>query len=270
MSDNASQPPAVEPTPPAAPSRAAELKGTLATILSRPRTILTLMVVMFFAGVYTYITIPKEADPDIDVPVFVVSVALPGISPQDAERLLLKPIETRLRGLDGLKKVLATASEGAASLVVEFNIEVDHGDAAADVREKVDRARSELPAEAEEPFVQEINLSLAPTMVVALSGQVSERVLFETAKRLEDEIEAIPTVLQAKLTGAREELLEVILDPVRLESYAIDQADLVRRITNNNRLIAAGALDDGSGRFSVKVTGLFETAQDLTSLPVKV
>ncbi|MEO0618809.1 MAG: efflux RND transporter permease subunit, partial [Pseudomonadota bacterium] len=244
-------------------------QGTLALILSRPRTILTLMIVAFVAGVYTYITIPKEADPDIDVPVFVVSVALPGISPQDAQRLLVKPLETRLRGLDGLKKVLATASEGSASIVVEFNIEVDLAEAGADVREKVDQARSELPSEAEEPFVQEINLSLAPTIVVALSGDVPERSLYNAARRMEDAIEAIPSVLQAKLVGAREELLEVILDPVRLESYKIDQADLVRRITNNNRLIAAGAIDDGAGRFSVKVPGLFETAQDVTTLPVK-
>ncbi len=243
--------------------------STLETILSRPRTILTLMLVMVLAGVFTYITIPKEADPDIDVPVFVVSVVLPGISPEDAERLLVKPLETRLRGLDGLKKVNAIAAQNSASLIVEFNIEVDLAKAAADVREKVDQARSEMPSEAEEPIVTEFNLSLQPTMVVALSGDVPERTLYNAARKLEDAIEALPSVLEARLTGAREELLEVILDPVRLESYKIDQADLVRRITNNNQLIAAGSLDDGSGRFSIKVPGLFEVAEDVYSLPVK-
>ncbi|MGI9408175.1 MAG: efflux RND transporter permease subunit [Hyphomicrobiaceae bacterium] len=243
--------------------------STLETILSRPRTILTLMVVMFFAGIYTYITIPKEADPDIDVPVFIVTIALPGISPEDAERLLIKPMETRLRGLDGLKKVNAIAGQGSASLIVEFNIEVDHAEASADVREKVDQGQSELPDEAEEPVVTEINLSLAPVMVVALSGDVPERTLYNAARKLEDQIEAIPTVLEARLTGAREELLEVLLDPTRLESYKIDQADLVRRISNNNKLVAAGSIDDGTGRFSIKVPGLFEEPKDVYNLPVK-
>ncbi len=241
----------------------------LETILSRPRTILTLMVVMFFAGVFTYITIPKEADPDIDVPVFVVTMVLPGISPEDAQRLLVKPMETRLRGLDGLKKVNAVAAQGSASLIVEFNIEVDHAQASADVREKVDQGRSELPDEAEEPLVTEINLSLAPVMIVALSGNLPERTLYNAARKLEDAIEAIPSVLEANLIGAREELLEVLLDPAKLESYKIDQADLVRRITNNNKLIAAGSLDDGTGRFSIKVPGLFEEPEDVYGLPIK-
>jgi len=242
----------------------------LKSILLRPRTVLTLMVIMVISGILTYISIPKEADPDIDVPVFYVSILHHGISPEDAERLLIKPMETELRGLDGLKEITSIASEGHAGIIVEFNIDVDHNDASSNVREKVDQARAELPSDAEEPVVNELNMSLFPVLVISLSGDVPERTLFNHAKKLQDEIEAIPSVLEARLSGHREELLEIILDASKLESYNITQDELINAVTMNNRLIAAGAMDSGKGRFSVKVPGLFNTAKDVYSLPIKV
>ena len=104
------------------------MMGVLETILSRPRTVLTMMLVMVMSGIFVYITIPKEADPDIDVPVFYVSIPHQGISPEDAERLLVKPMETNLRGLDGLKEITAIASQGHAGIIVEFNIDVELDD----------------------------------------------------------------------------------------------------------------------------------------------
>lgn len=243
--------------------------GALAQILSRPRTVLTMMVVMVVAGIMSYITVPKEADPNIDVPVFIVTIPFQGISPEDSERLLVKPMETELRGLDGVKEITGVARQDGATVIVEFNIDVEHSEASADVREKVDQAKSKLPTEAEEPIVSEVNLSQFPVLIVTLSGDVPERALFQAARKLKDEIEAIPTVLEARLTGNREEVLEVSIDPARLESYNISQAELVQAVTANNRLIAAGSLDTGSGKFNVKVPGLFEHARDVYSLPLK-
>ncbi|RME98853.1 MAG: efflux RND transporter permease subunit, partial [Alphaproteobacteria bacterium] len=242
----------------------------LETIIRRPRSVLTLMLVMLVAGIFTYITIPKEADPDIDVPVFYVSIVQEGISPEDAERLLIRPMETHLRGLDGLKEFTGVASQGHAAIFLEFNINVDHEAAAADVREKVDQAKADLPQNAEEPVVNEINFSLFPVIVVTLSGNVPERTLYSHARKLKDRIEAIPSVLEANLAGHREELLEVVIDPTRLESYNITQQELFDAVSKNNRLVAAGSLDTGLGRFSVKVPGLFETAKDVYNLPLKV
>lgn len=245
--------------------------NTLDSILRRPRTVLTLLFVMVLAGVFTYMTIPKESDPDIDVPVFYVSVVHEGISPEDAVRLLVKPMETELRGLDGLKEITATASQGHASIVLEFKADIDHDEASSDVREKVDLARSKLPAEAKEPTVHEINFSLAPIIAVVISGNVPERTLYRHARRLKDQIESISTVLEANLAGHREELLEVIIDRTRLESYNISQQQLVTAVVRNNQLITAGFMDggdEGGGSFNVKVPGLFETAQDVYDLPI--
>ena len=110
------------------------MTGALETILSRPKTVLTMMVVMVLAGLYAYATIPKEAQPDIDVPVYYVSIGQRGVSPEDAERLLVKPMETELRGLDGLKEITAIASEGHAGIVLEFQIGSDKDKVLADIR----------------------------------------------------------------------------------------------------------------------------------------
>lgn len=242
----------------------------LETLLRRPRTMLTMMLVLVIAGTVSYFSIPKEADPDIPVPVFIVTIIHNGISPEDSERLLVKPMETHLRSLEGLKELTATAGQGYAAIVVEFEAETDQELADRDVREKVDLAKSELPDDAEEPVVKEVNLSLFPVIVATLYGEVPERTLYNHARRLKDRIEAIPTVLEANLSGHREEILEVVIDSLKVESYQITQGELIRFVSSNNQLIPAGDIDTGHGRFNIKVPGLFTTPEDVMTLPIKV
>ncbi|WP_346912600.1 efflux RND transporter permease subunit [uncultured Roseibium sp.] len=241
----------------------------LEAILRRPKTVFVLMLALIVAGTYTYLTIPKEDSPDIDVPVFYVSIMQQGISPEDAERLLVRPMETELRGLDGLKEITAIAAEGHASIILEFDISFDKDEALADVRDKVDQAKGELPEDAEEPTIHETNFALLPTITVALSGNVPERTLYNLARRLKDQIEAIDTVRSADLTGHREELLEIVIDSQKLEAYSVTQQELLNTLTLNNQLVPAGFIDGGNGRFNVKVPGLIETADDVYSLPIK-
>ncbi|MFN3499292.1 MAG: efflux RND transporter permease subunit, partial [Pannonibacter indicus] len=194
------------------------MTSALEAILRRPKTVLMLLLALVFGGTLSYITIPKEENPDIDVPVFYVSISQQGISPEDAERLLVRPMETELRGLDGLKELTAIASEGHAGIVLEFDISFDKDKAMSDVRDKVDQAKSKLPADADEPTISETNFALAPTLTVALSGSVPERTLYTYARRLKDQIEAVDTVRSADLAGHREELLEVLINSRKLES----------------------------------------------------
>lgn len=239
-------------------------------ILQRVRTVLTTMVLLVAAGIISFITIPKEADPDIPIPLFYVSILHHGISPEDSERLLIRPMETELRSLEGLKEIVAIASQSHAGILLEFDVNFDKSSALQDVREKVDLARAKLPSDTEEPIIREFNTSLFPVLVVTLSGDVPERTLFNAAQALKDEIEAIPTVLQAELVGHREELLEIVIDPAKLESYNISHSELINIVSLNNRLVAAGNIDTGQGRFSIKVPGLFETREDVLELPIKV
>jgi multidrug efflux pump len=245
------------------------MEGFLATCLNRGRTILLILALILITGSVSYITIPKEAQPDITVPYIYVSMRHEGISPEDAERLLIRPMEQELRGLDGLKEMSATAYESGANLILEFEAGLDIDPILNDVREKVDIAKAELPEETDEPVVSEINLALEPVIVVSLSGNIPERRLVRLARELRDEIEGISEVLEVEIGGDREEVVELVIDPRRMETYGLNIGEIAEAARRNNVLIAAGNLDNGSGRIPVKVPGLFETPMDLLDLPVK-
>ncbi|HET8801231.1 MAG TPA: efflux RND transporter permease subunit [Marinobacter sp.] len=238
--------------------------------IDRSRTTLLTLLFLLLGGMAAFQTIPKEANPDITIPMIYVSMTLDGISPEDAERLLVRPMEQELRALEGVKEMRATASEGHASVMLEFDAGFDPDKALQDVREKVDTARRELPDEADEPTVNEINVSLFPVMSVGLSGPLSERELVTIARRLQDAIEAIPDVLEVEIAGDREDLLEVVVDPQVLESYGIEFDRLATLVARNNQLVAAGSLDTGHGRMALKVPGVIETVEDVMAMPVKV
>ncbi len=246
------------------------MSAIIEAFMGRSRTTLILMAVMIGAGVYFYLTLPREADPDIPIPFIYVSVPYPGVSPEDAERLLVRPLETELSGVEGLKEYTSTASQGHAGVALEFDVSFDKDKALADVREKVDLVRPKLPDGIEEPEVREFNVSLFPVIIVALSGPVPERTLFNYARRLQEEIERLPNVLEANLIGQREELLEIVIDSSQIEALGLSYDDLLIGLTRNNRLITAGALETGRGRFAVKVPGLYETRDDVLAQPIRV
>ncbi|WP_139684561.1 efflux RND transporter permease subunit [Vibrio tasmaniensis] len=239
--------------------------------LSRARTMLSLLALILVAGVVTYITIPKESSPDITIPIIYVSVGHQGISPTDAERLLVRPIEQELRSIEGVKEMTATAAEGHASVVLEFNVGVDLTKAMADVRDAVDLAKPKLPEDSDEPTVNEVTLaSEQPVLSVVLFGTVPERTIVQIARDLGDKLESYRQILEVDIAGDRDDIVEIIVDPLLMESYSLDQADIYNLIALNNRVVAAGFVDTGYGRFSVKVPSVFNSLKDVLELPIKV
>jgi len=240
------------------------------TAMSRSRTVLLSLAVVLVAGIIAYLTIPKEAEPDIEIPMIYVHITHDGISPEDGERLLVRPMEQELRAIEGIKEMTANAYEGGANILIEFDAGIDTAKALADVREKVDMAKGKLPGETDEPTVNEVKMSrFDPMLVLNLAGNVPERTLITIAKDLKEEIEGLPGVLEVNLVGVREELMEVIVDPLAMESYGLDQAQIINFVTLNNRLVAAGALQSAEGRFPVKVPGVFESPGDVLNMPIK-
>jgi multidrug efflux pump len=238
--------------------------------LGRSRTVLSLLVFLLIAGLYSYNAIPKESSPDIDIPIIYVSMALEGISPNDSERLLLRPMEQELSSIEGLKELKSTGYLGGGFVILEFQAGFDKDQAMDDVQTAVDKAKSELPDNIDkDPSVSEVNFSLFPVLVVTLSGSVPERTLVEIAQDLQDKIESIGTVLEANIAGDREEQVEIIVDPTLLESYGLNGADILQFFDRSNRLVAAGNLDTGVGRFAVKVPGLFEDINDIMEMPLR-
>jgi len=242
----------------------------IAISFTRSRTVLLLLVFILISGAYAYQNIPKESDPDVAIPIIYVSMSHEGISPEDAERLLVKPMEKELQNIEGIKEMKGTASEGHASVTLEFDAGFDSKQALQDVREKVDIAKSELPDSTEEPVVEEVNVALFPVITVSLSGSIPERALLRIARDLKDRVESVSGVLKVDIGGEREEVLEVLVDPVVMETYHINYEDVLSFVQNNNQLVAAGAMDTGAGRFVIKVPGLIEDLDDILSLPLKV
>ncbi|MGD0192607.1 MAG: efflux RND transporter permease subunit [Rhizomicrobium sp.] len=233
------------------------------------RVVLALMLVVIVAGVIAYIRIPKEANPDVPIPVIAVQIAYPGISPEDSERLLVKPMENYLRSIEGLKTLTARAYQGFAVIILEFDVNFNKEKALEDVRAQVETARAELPQDVKQPIVQEFNNSLFPVITAALSGDVPERTLLKLARDLKDQVKQIPSVLDVNLGGERLEMLEIVIDPSKLESYGITQEEMFNAVSNNNRLIAAGNIDTGHGSFAIKVPAVIDSAQDVLSLPIR-
>ncbi len=246
------------------------MTGIVDWAASRARMVIAFVILSLTLGAAAYVGLPKEGEPDIDIPGLFVSVPFPGISAEDSERLLIRPMEAEFQDLDGLTTITATASEGFAGMFLEFEFGWDKSATIADVRDAMGRAEAEFPDGAESWQISEINFSEFPIIVVALSGDAPERTLIRLANEMQTELEALSPVLEAGLAGTREEMLEVIIDPLALEAYDVTAQDLINAVVNNNQLIAAGEVETESGAISVKIPSSFDTAEDVYTLPITV
>ena len=239
--------------------------------LRAKRAVLVLLVFLLIAGTSAYINIAKESDPDVPIPYIFVSVDHEGISPEDAERMLLRPLEEKLRGLEGIKEIKSTASTGNATVVMEFNVGIDVDGMLINVRDKVDQAKGQLPADSQDPFVKQVTLATEnPALTVLLSGNVPERAMIGLARIMQDKLESFPEILEVRIGGDREDMVEILVDPLLMESYQLNMTDIYNIISRNNRLVAAGVLDNGKGRFPIKVPAVFSTIKDVMEMPIKV
>jgi multidrug efflux pump len=245
------------------------LTGIIDWASQRARMILALIIASLAAGIFSYTGLPKEGEPDIEIPALFISVVFPGISAADSETLLIRPIETELADIDGLKKMTSTAAENYAGVAIEFEFGWDKAKTMADVRDAMNSAEAFFPEGAEKYSINELNFSEFPIIIVNLTGDVPERTMTRVAKKLQEEIEAMDAVLEAVISGDREEMVEVTIDPLRLESYNVTAGELINVVRNNNQLIAAGEVDSKQGTFSVKIPSSFNEVQDIYDLPVK-
>ena len=166
----------------------------------RSRTVMMSLAVIIIAGIVTYAGAPKEAEPDLNIPIVYISITHEGISPEDAERLLIRPIEQEIRTIEGIEELIGNAYEGGANIQIEFDAGTDTDVALQDVRAKVDIAKAKLPNETEEPTVMEVKFSrFDPMLVLNLAGDVPERTLTVLARELKEKIEGIPVFLKSIL-----------------------------------------------------------------------
>jgi multidrug efflux pump len=246
------------------------MTGLVDWAASRARMIMAFIILSLLVGGFAYAKLPKEGEPDIQIPGLFISVPFPGISASDSETLLVKVMETELADLDSLKSMSATAAENYAGLFLEFEFGWDKSAVMADVREAMNSAEANFPEGAEKYTIKEINFSEFPVLIINLTGDVPERTMGRVAEDLQEKIESLDAVLEAGIAGKRDEMLEVIIDPLRLEAYNVTAGELINVVRNNNQLIAAGEVESATGAFSVKIPSSFNEPKDVYDLPVKV
>jgi len=235
--------------------------------IKRQITVLALLVFIVIAGVYCYDTLPRESFPDITIPYVFVTTTYEGVAPQDMEELITIPIERKLKGLSDVEEIRSTSAEGISTVAVKFLPTVDIDDAVQKVRDKVDQAKGDLPSDVpDDPVIQEVNFSDLPVIRVVLSGPFSLRRLQKFAEDLEDRIESIQGVLDARLSGGLEREIHVEFDLDRVGAYNVPFSSLINAVTQSNVNMPGGSMDIGDAKYLVRVPEDFKHPSEIFSI----
>jgi multidrug efflux pump len=237
--------------------------------VEHPTSMLVLLAIIAILGLLSYTGIPKESRPEILIPIVAVNTAYPGVSPHDVETLITRKIEEELNTIPEIQELTSTSVEGYSSVVAEFSTGMNMEEALRKVREKVDRARPDLPGDAREPEVLEFNLSEIPIMQVNVSGAYGLVQLKDVAEDLKDRLEQIPTISEVQISGGLEREVQVDVDLARLKHYGVTFQDLVDAIRTENVTIPGGVFDVGDMKYPVRVAGEFQDTRVIEGLVVK-
>jgi multidrug efflux pump subunit AcrB len=239
------------------------------TAVKNSTTVYVLALLLIIFGVYCYLALPRESEPDITIPNVFISTEYKGVSSTDIETAITIEIEKKLKGLEGLKKIESVSSEGQSMINVEFVTGTDIDRALQDVKDKVDEAKGDLPSDLEDdPSVFEINLSQMPIIVFSLSGTCGLSCLKEIADDLQDEVEALPGVMEVEINGGLEREIRVEVVPEKLSYYGLTIANLQTVVQSENRNTSGGAIRLGQGRYQLRVPGEFQTPEEIYGLVI--
>ncbi len=238
--------------------------------LKNRTTVAVLILIIAVAGISSYATLPRESAPDVKIPYILISTTHQGVAPEDIENTITKEIEKELSGLKGLKEFTSSSSEGMSFIKVEFDPDIDIDDALQRVKDKVDLAKVNLPLDADEPVVSELNISEMPIMMISISGPISPVRLKGIAELLEDYIESIPGVLGVDIHGALEREIRIEMDPDRVAAYGLTLPELLKLIPSENVNVSAGGLETEGMKFNVRVPAEFTNPEEVDRLLLTV
>ena len=235
--------------------------------LKRQATVLALLIVIVIAGIYSYVTLPRESFPDITIPYVFVTTTYEGVAPEDMEELITIPIERKLKGIDNVEEIRSTSAEGISTVAIKFLPKVDLDDAVQKVRDKVDQAKNDLPTDMpDDPVIKEVNFSNIPVIRVVLSGPLSLRRLQNLAEDLQDRIESIPGVLEAGISGGLEREIHVEFDLDRVGAYNVPFSSIINSVTKGNVNMPGGSMDIGEAKYLVRVPEDFKHPSEIFSI----
>lgn len=233
-------------------------------------SVLILTIIIAFSGIMAYLTMPREAAPDITFPFILIFSNYEGTSPSDMESLVTRPIERKLKGISGVKEMKSSSKEGFSRIEIEFNPDVEPDSAMQKVRDKVSQARADLPSDMRDPSIMEISSSDWPIMFVVISGDVGMVKLKKIAEDLKDQIEGVKGVLEATIVGGREREIRIEFDQDRLAAYGLTMSSVVQTVRNNNQNIPGGTIDIGEARYVLKSPAEFTSPAEIDNIVVSV
>ena len=225
--------------------------------IRNPVFVFIMVLVISIAGFQAYKSIPREAAPDIQIPLLIVSIPFPGSSPEDVESLISNKVEQELKTIKNLKEISSTSSEGVSVLTLEFTSDFDISEARTKVREKMDQIKPDLPADAEDYQVTEINLSEQPLMILNLAGDMGLLGLTELADDVKEEIEGIPGILEVRRAGGLEKEIRVYVNPDKMNYYKLALNQVSSSISNENTNLPGGTITMGPTKYMIRVPGEF-------------
>jgi len=241
------------------------------TAVKKNTSVVVLAIMIIIFGLMAYNSLPREAAPDINIPYIFIITNYPGVAPEDIEQSITIPIEKKIKGLEAVKHIKSSSTEGMSSIIIEFVAGIDIEEVLSKTKDKVDLAKPELPGDLEEdPEVIEINISELPVLILSLSGSCGPVRLKELAEDLQDDIESISGVLEAEVTGGLQREIRVEPDPDKLAYYGLSIVRLQTIIAQENQNVSGGAIRMGDGRFQLRVPGEFQGPEDLYGLVVGV
>ena len=221
-------------------------------------------------GFSTYTSMPREAAPDITIPLVIVSTPYIGVSASDIEGLVTQPLERALKGLKDIKQITSVSKEGLSTIRVEFTTGIDMDEALRRVRDEVNSSLTELPADILDPIVSEINFSEFPIMFVNVEGPVGVARLKKIAEDLQDKLESIAGVLRVDLSGGLQPEVQVNADVYRLNAYQISLDDIVSAIRAENLSVPGGSIDTGEKSFAIRIPGEYKEVKPLEDIVIKI
>src|SRR5215218_2867967 len=235
-------------------------------------TIYLVMLFVSLAGVFQFLTLPKENFPDIVIPNIYIQTIYAGNTPRDIENLVTQPIEKQIKGITGIKvsKVTSTSQQDYSAIIVEFSTDVDVDVALQKVKDAVDKAKKDLPTDlTQEPTVLEVSLSEQPIMYLNLSGDYDPVKLKTYADQLQDRVEELPQVNRVDIVGAPEREFQINVDNLRMQSAGVTFDDIAGAVSRENLDISGGQLEVGNMRRNLQLKGQFKTASDIEQIVVR-
>ena len=225
--------------------------------IRNPVFIFIMILVIGLAGFNAYKSIPREAAPDIQIPLLIVTIPFPGASPEDVESLITNKAEQELQTIKNLKKIKSTSSESVAVLTLEFTSDFDISNARTKVREKMDKIKPDFPSDAEDYQITEINLSEQPLMILNIAGDMGLLGLTDLADEVKEEIEGIPGILEVRRAGGLEKEIRVYVNPEKLNYYNLDLNQVSSSIRSENTNLPGGSVTMGPTKYLIRVPGEF-------------